>query len=66
MPPDDAADLLQSTEPLVREQLFASLDTKTRCEVTALLAFAAAAAFRAVVVAAQRPSAALQAATDLR
>jgi magnesium transporter len=41
LPPDDAADLLQSTEPGARQQLLAKLDASARSEVTALLAYEA-------------------------
>ncbi len=38
--PDDAADLLQSSDPEDREKLLACLDDPTRKEVTALMAYA--------------------------
>lgn len=38
--PDDAADLLQSVDPMLRKKLLALLDASARAEVTALLAYA--------------------------
>lgn len=38
--PDDAADLLQSVDAALRDQLLALLDASSRAEVTALLAYA--------------------------
>jgi magnesium transporter len=38
--PDDAADVLQELPPEAREELLGLLDDVTRCEVTALLAYA--------------------------
>jgi magnesium transporter len=40
LPPDDAADLLQSTDPAVRSALLMALDPQSRSEIAALMAFA--------------------------
>jgi magnesium transporter len=41
LPPDDAADLLQSTDPALRSALLSALEPQTRSEIAALMAFAA-------------------------
>ena len=41
LPPDDAADLMQSTDPGVRSALLSALDPQSRSEIAALMAFAA-------------------------
>ncbi len=40
LPPDDAADLVQESEPGIRDELLATLDDATRKEVVALMAYA--------------------------